>query len=188
MKMGPSLPPVIATPPRPPKRPVSMILIIGGIFGGFMGCGAVSAILFPVFAQARIAAKRSAGLQAIHAVTTGMLIYTTDNDDRFPLRTDWQDRAADRVKDKTKFQSPDLGTPSECDIAFRARLSGRDRQGEAEDQMAILFDSTVQVRNASGELNTLPRPGRWRKQSTSQNLVAFGNGSAKFVTDGTPLR
>lgn len=50
----------------------------------------LAAILFPVFAQAKLAAKKTAALSNVKQNATAVLLYTTDSDDTFPLvvRTD----------------------------------------------------------------------------------------------------
>src|SRR3954469_17835340 len=45
----------------------------------------LAAILFPVFAQAKEAAKKSQTLNNTKQLSIAMLIYNTDNDDIFPL-------------------------------------------------------------------------------------------------------
>jgi len=45
----------------------------------------LAAILFPVFAQAKEAAKKTQGLSQIKQTGTAISIYSTDNDDLFPL-------------------------------------------------------------------------------------------------------
>gem|GEM_PF-518720 len=45
----------------------------------------LAAILFPVFAQAKAAAKKSAALSNTKQTGTGILLYSTDYDDYFPL-------------------------------------------------------------------------------------------------------
>ena len=45
----------------------------------------LAAILFPVFAQAKLAAKKTQGLSNIKQTSTGMLIYSNDADDNFPI-------------------------------------------------------------------------------------------------------
>ena len=45
----------------------------------------LAAILFPVFAQAKEAAKKTAALSNTKQCSTGMVIYTTDSDDTFPI-------------------------------------------------------------------------------------------------------
>jgi prepilin-type N-terminal cleavage/methylation domain-containing protein len=44
----------------------------------------LAAILFPVFAQAKEAAKKTTGISNLKQNATGMTIYTTDNDDLLP--------------------------------------------------------------------------------------------------------
>jgi len=45
----------------------------------------LAAILFPVFAQAKESAKKTAGLSQIKQIGTGITIYTSDNDDLMPI-------------------------------------------------------------------------------------------------------
>jgi prepilin-type N-terminal cleavage/methylation domain-containing protein len=45
----------------------------------------LAAILFPVFAQAKEAAKKTSALSNIKQVGTAAVVYTTDNDDRLPF-------------------------------------------------------------------------------------------------------
>src|SRR6476620_11754977 len=48
----------------------------------------LAAILFPVFSQAKAAAKRAACLSNLRQIGTAMLMYETDFDDRLPDRRD----------------------------------------------------------------------------------------------------
>lgn len=45
----------------------------------------LAAILFPVFAQAKAAAKKASELSGVKQIGTGLMIYLTDYDDTFPL-------------------------------------------------------------------------------------------------------
>ncbi|RYG42007.1 prepilin-type N-terminal cleavage/methylation domain-containing protein [bacterium] len=47
----------------------------------------LAAILFPVFAQAKTAAKKTAALSNQKQISTGLLLYMGDNEDRYPMRT-----------------------------------------------------------------------------------------------------
>jgi prepilin-type N-terminal cleavage/methylation domain-containing protein len=49
----------------------------------------LAAILFPVFAQAKLAAKKTSDLSNFKQTTLGILIYTNDSDDTFPLSAFW---------------------------------------------------------------------------------------------------
>lgn len=44
----------------------------------------LAAILFPVFAQAKVAAKKSVTISNVKQVSTGMFLYMSDNDDYYP--------------------------------------------------------------------------------------------------------
>lgn len=48
----------------------------------------LAAILFPVFAQAKLAAKKTADLSNVKNIALGMMIYTGDNDDKLPFIRD----------------------------------------------------------------------------------------------------
>jgi prepilin-type N-terminal cleavage/methylation domain-containing protein/prepilin-type processing-associated H-X9-DG protein len=49
----------------------------------------LAAILFPVFAQAKVAAKGAASISNAKQESLGILMYSGDNDDVFPLATAW---------------------------------------------------------------------------------------------------
>ena len=54
----------------------------------------LAAILFPVFAQAKAAAKKTASLSNFKQVNLGCIMYSTDYDDRFVLRMQLDDTGA----------------------------------------------------------------------------------------------
>ena len=45
----------------------------------------LAAILFPVFAQAKAAAKKTAAISNQKQIGTGLVLYTTDTDDKYPM-------------------------------------------------------------------------------------------------------
>lgn len=46
----------------------------------------LAAILFPVFAQARVAAKKTAAISNQKQISLGFMMYLSDNEDRYPMR------------------------------------------------------------------------------------------------------
>jgi prepilin-type N-terminal cleavage/methylation domain-containing protein/prepilin-type processing-associated H-X9-DG protein len=54
----------------------------------------LAAILFPVFARAKLAAKKAACLSNLKQIGIGLMLYQDDNDDCFPYALDAFDRAA----------------------------------------------------------------------------------------------
>lgn len=57
----------------------------------------LAAILFPVFAQAKAAAKKTAGLSNAKNIGTASMIYSADNDDRFPSVYDGAPNGGDPI-------------------------------------------------------------------------------------------
>src|SRR5271154_914024 len=51
----------------------------------------LAAILFPVFAQAKDAAKTTVALSNVKQTSLGVIMYNGDNDDMFPLSWDLDD-------------------------------------------------------------------------------------------------
>jgi len=60
----------------------------------------LAAILFPVFAQAKAAAKRTAELSNMKQVATATLLYATDADDMFPINAHWATGGTQFVTDQ----------------------------------------------------------------------------------------
>ncbi len=54
----------------------------------------LAAILFPVFAQAKTAAKKAAMISNVSQVGKAMMIYTTDSDDFYPRNDDCYDKSS----------------------------------------------------------------------------------------------
>ncbi len=85
----------------------------------------LAAILFPVFAQAKAAAKRTADLSNVKNIALGLTVYTTDSDDCVPPMMQgswswtpaqryrlvlWKDSILPYIKNGGKYAKPD-GTP-----------------------------------------------------------------------------
>ncbi|MBS1719059.1 MAG: prepilin-type N-terminal cleavage/methylation domain-containing protein [Armatimonadetes bacterium] len=72
----------------------------------------LAAILFPVFAQAKLAAKKTADLSNLKQLGTMMMLYGGDNDDRFPLTSfpskgnNWPMQCQTYIKNWDMFRSP----------------------------------------------------------------------------------
>jgi prepilin-type N-terminal cleavage/methylation domain-containing protein len=86
----------------------------------------LAAILFPVFAQAKLAAKKTQDLSNVKNVTLGTIIYISDFDDQFPTATTyqydngfvpgWSTRIAPYLKSLPILRSPlDTGVDSTTD-------------------------------------------------------------------------
>ncbi|KAA0238124.1 MAG: prepilin-type N-terminal cleavage/methylation domain-containing protein [Armatimonadetes bacterium] len=75
----------------------------------------LAAILFPVFAQAKVSAKRTTNVSNLRQIGMGVVMYVTDNDGAYPMmsspsnqvpRTRWPDHIYTYVKNEPIFTSP----------------------------------------------------------------------------------
>jgi len=72
----------------------------------------LAAILFPVFAQAKLAAKKTADLSNQKQIGTALMMYATDSDDYYPLTSfpskgnNWPMQCQPDIKNFDMFRSP----------------------------------------------------------------------------------
>ncbi len=71
-------------PPRKSISPLAIVLIFFGVLG--LCVVVLAAILFPIFASAKTAAKKARTLSNVKQVGTSLAIYMSDSDDVYPLR------------------------------------------------------------------------------------------------------
>ncbi len=97
----------------------------------------LAAILFPVFAQAKTAAKRTQELSNVKNIVTGMIIYTSDYDDRVPpsrvvvnpgdwwgpRTTTWKDSIQPYIKNGGRAQGTTFYTTPGSGGVFQSPLS-----------------------------------------------------------------
>ena len=79
-----NVPPPV-NPQQPVKKGISgwlIALIVGGV--GCFGLVILSAILFPVFSQAKLSAQKSKGMRNYKDVAMAVYMYATDNDNKYP--------------------------------------------------------------------------------------------------------
>ncbi len=137
---------------------------------------AMAAILFPVFASARMGGK-SICVNHLMGLVNDASLYANDHDDRLPLAATWMDGLSQKwatweeaLHDKGSVKSDEYG------YAYRTKASGQPTHGIKNPKTYMLiFDSTLLGRNASSGLETLPRPGRHR----GSNTIAYLDGHVR---------
>lgn len=171
-------------PPVQKNRNVALWVVLGVL--AICGCAVVpilAAILFPVFAQARFAAQRTATVNNAKVSANAALMYSADWDDRLPPADTWMDATLSYTKDNQVYKSILAAgdDPNKFGFAFRLDLGGK-KTLDYEDpyRWAMIFDSTLTDRNAASNLETLPEPGRYQ----GSNIIGFLDGHAKAVKDG----
>jgi len=185
MAAPPVLQPEVQSAPSPPQRKFPWIWVGIGC-GAFCCCGGVilAAILFPVFAQARLAALKTSSLSNAKILGIAAVMYSGDYDDHLPSAKNWMDVTAAYKQPEMDWEkvcrSPAVfkDDPAAYGYAYRKSLSGKSMEKiEDSANTALIFDSTVLTRNAAAELDTLPNPARYG----STNTVAFTDGHAKMI-------
>ncbi|MBC8065234.1 MAG: hypothetical protein H7Y17_10415 [Chlorobia bacterium] len=175
-------------PPLPPQKSNNVVLwVVLGVVA-VCGCGGVvvlAAILFPVFSQAKLAAKQSQSLSNVKQSSLAAIMYASDYDEKMPPAEKWIDLTEVYARNPAIYHSPaSEGPPNErYGYAFRAELSRKDTKKILDPQRwAMIFDSTKTGRNAVGGLDTLPSPPRFSGASSSgKNTVGFLDGHAKMI-------
>jgi len=71
--------------PPPKKSKVGWIIALVVAVGGCFVVAILAAVLFPVFNQAKISAKRAVIMSNYQQVAIGVLMYASDHDERLPL-------------------------------------------------------------------------------------------------------
>jgi hypothetical protein len=177
------------SPAPPPTKNKNVVLwVVVGVLA-ICACGVVpilAAILLPVFSQAKFAAQRTAALSNSKRAALGAILYSADYDNRLPLAQNWMDSTFPYSKSETVFRSPLAmkDNPDAYGFAFRLDLSGKKMADIAQPAKAeMIFDSTDTSRNAHGNLELLPRPGRYGTGARRSNIIAYADGHAKAVQD-----
>jgi hypothetical protein len=152
---------------QPGKKGMNAWMIVGICFAVVCCCGGaiLSAIIFPVFAQARTAAKQTQGLSNMKSLALGTIMYTADFDDKFPLDMSSAKTVKKAimpyVKSEASFVS--LNAP-EGEILGNAALSGKN---------SVLLEDPATV---AMYWDSKPWPG-----SPKRGILAYADGSARKI-------
>ena len=154
----PAAPPFYTQPPAKKGTP-PWVWVIVAFAVVLCTCPVGAAILFPVFAQARMAAKRTVALSQEKQVALAALLYSTDSDDKFPPFSTPEDVTS---KISAYFRTPELNTAS-ANYDWNEELSGVVVSNVDKQESTWLFHS--------GELDSSQKSG-----------VAFVDAHCKVVS------
>lgn len=186
MDIEPNQPPVQpqwgSAPPAPPEKkkfPVwGWILIAVGV----CCCGCVpilAAILFPVFAQAKIAATTTMSLSNLKQLGTSLMIYQSDNDDVSMPKENWHAAISPYTKSETLLIDPLLGMEGEnLGYGYNGAMSKVEvfRLESPMEQVVFGLTSTP-GKDALISKDTI----RSIAKSSDKTLIAYADGHVKKV-------
>lgn len=169
-------------PPARKSNVLVWIIVLACVGGCFLLIAMGSAILFPVFGQARLAAKKTLALSHAKQLGLSMQMYTAENNDTFPIAAEWCDRIAPYVGEEAMFTSPAAGDGPGYDFAFAAKLSEKNALSVRNpDRTIMVFEQRGRTKNANGSRELLPEKGRYSSAEGRTSIVALINGSARAV-------
>lgn len=178
--------------PPPPKKKMSGWLIALLVLAG---CGVVgvpvvavlAAILFPAFAQAREAARRTLCMSHEKQIATSLMMYAEDYDQTLPPSASWEAGLTGLSGERV------LTCPSRRDAsdgyAYNALLDHRSLKRVPSPSLTpMVFESSLDRPNAADKLQSFVRPHR------NTGNVTFADGHVRAVaspphaTDGLARR
>lgn len=136
------------------------------------------AVLFPVFSQARMAARETEALSSTRSVLLATLTYVADNNDRYPLAGNWDSAVMESMTTKPKTQFAGLGpNRSDVSITYNSLLSGFPQSKMQEPGLQlVLFMSIIQEQPAAAEPDLMVFTTR------NKATVGLGDGRALRAT------
>jgi type II secretory pathway pseudopilin PulG len=168
--------PQLATPRRG-LSPWAIVLLV------LAGCGVLmtviiailAAILFPVFAQAREAARKAACRSNQKQIATAIQMYHLDHG-VLPAAASWQTDITPYLGDPKVFTCP--SRPGVLNAyAYNAALQRRDLAKFADPSVTpMVFESSAGAANAADRLESFATPHR------GEGIVVFADGETESVT------
>jgi len=177
-------------PPPPPGPPNKGIPWWGFVLGG---CGCVvllipimAAILFPVFSQARTAARAASCLSNEKQMGLAALMYAQDYDEVLPPSAEWITMLQPYVNSSSNtrtrsrdyvFHCPEVShrNPDIFGYAYNSDMNRKPLEKIAIPRSTLLiYDSATLSSSATDAITSLPSPGRHRRH----NQAVFADGHA----------
>jgi hypothetical protein len=169
-------PPPVYAPPAKKTNPVMIVAIV--LAAGFCLCVPIlAAILFPVFSQAREAAKQTACLSNLRMMSVGHLMYASDYDDTLHPGPDWATAIA-------AYSRSSAGCPNfegGIGYAFDVDAAGVNL-AKLEEPILMMYESDAPGPSPVADIDTIPDPPRHRVRGGGVN-VSYSDGSAEFYSE-----
>ena len=143
-------------------------------FLGILGVLVIAMIVFPIVAPAKHGPRRSPCLSNLKQSSVAMLMYLSDEDERFPPRDGWIDASYPYVKNWATYHCPQvLGT--QWGYAFNGALDrANEKKLKFPERVPMLYDSVNPIKNASDLVTSLPVVPRHRR-----NFMSYADGHAR---------
>lgn len=180
-------------PPPPPKQkfPVWAIVLIGCGGCGVLGIVVLAAVMFPVFAQAREAARTASCSSNLKMMSTGVMMYAMDYDEKYPPATIWMDTlppyissaGSQRPLEKIlRCPSATAKSAEAYGYAYNSALSRLSMEKLTEPQSTpMIYDSHKTEKNATDKVQSAANPPRHTGRGHDDQ---YGKGNNFAYADG----
>lgn len=130
-------------------------------------------------------AKKTMCLSNLKRLSVSTIIYAADYNELLPNRDTWLDDIYPYIKTQDKLICPIVNqerNPQLYGYAFNGRLSSAKSPAKPE-AVPLIFESINLAKNASGDLDSLPSPGRHPHYTSKNgaNNIGYADGHAKSV-------
>lgn len=155
----------------------------------------IFSILYPVFVQTG-GAPRDLCVLNLKMIGIGLIMYSSDYDDRFPSAGRWMDGVVPYMRSEDSFACPKVRLQYPADVtggkgkgqygyALSSQIVGRHEEKiEEPGKKIMLFDSSRLERNVIGGPALLPRPGRHVHDAKPGNNVGYADTHSKWRPQG----
>ncbi|MBX3119754.1 MAG: hypothetical protein KF784_11860 [Fimbriimonadaceae bacterium] len=183
MRPGSKSPGALPEAPKGGSRASFALGVIGLIlFLALVG----GAIFIPVYLKSVQSARDSACIDGQKDLARGLTLYAMDFDGLLPHAESWCDAIKTGVYAES-FQciNDESFQQGGSSYAFSKALSRAMLDGIKDPaKTPMVFDAASGRWNLNGDLSLLPKPGR-HQQGQPGNVIAFADGSVRFVGDNT---
>ncbi len=169
--------PPVMTPPKKSGMP--------GWAWGLIGClvivpclVVVAGVLFPVFSQARFAAKQTLSLTNLKQVGLAAAMYSADHNDRFPMTKGWETSLTPFISDPKLYTDPNAPTDFKNKRGYamnQAAGSVKTTSIPSPNMSPLFFTSSVDEVSAVGGAEIL------RYDDAKRAIVCAADGSARQI-------
>jgi prepilin-type processing-associated H-X9-DG protein len=156
-----------------PDPAIPNVLLIDGV--------KTATLAAPEMMLARDKAQQAVSLSNLKQIALCIILYAKDHNEVLPDADQWIDQIRPYVKTESVFRDP-AAPDQKWSYAFNSNLSGVTiSEIENPATTVLLFESDADKKNASGEGDTVPTPGRHSKGTD----YAFADGHPKWLDDTT---
>lgn len=136
-----------------------------------------AALLLPALAKAKTRAQTINCVNNLKQLGLAVRLYSGDNNDNYPMATNWSDAIMPLVGTPKVYQCPEDSSQARSGYAFNSALSGMPEANIAPD--TVLFFESDAGWNASGGKELLVAPPRHYKTY----VIGFADGSVQQIQE-----